>query len=354
MSLRNSKKLVCQVFDGIEPIRVPIHLGSTEKDQEARLGDVVVGRAWVPGWSSFLDQGGPFKRGFESLFNWVEDLDIESYRWPAVEDLVEKTLDNYKEQVERYHEKRFVVFSVLGPTEQSEYFCAPTKPDVGRRLQLSRHRFDFSALTKLRSKKASELYGRIASYVLRLVEAGAEIDYVDAVRVADDACSYVGPNYPRDFMDTIYLPWHRRLSDRIRRGGKYAILHADGDLLKHGLFTRLAECYDAFHPLDLAPKATLKDALSWIDLILEARRLVGYFKVFFTGLPLDLMFMEHITPEDYVKVPEKLLELNGGRSLVLANTHRPYPRRSFEEESVKRKIEHVRRLAENYGRISRS
>lgn len=352
MSHRDSKRLVYEVFECSEHLGVPIHLGATKKNQESRLGDVVVGRARVPEWSGFLDLGGPLKRGSGSLFEWAEDFDIESYEWPSVEDVVEEAVDAFKGAVERYSKERFIVFGVLGPTEQSEYFCAPIQPDAGRRLQLSRHRFDFSALARLRPKTAGELYGRIATYILRLVEAGAEMGYVDAVRVADDACSYMGPNYPRDFMEDVYLPWHRRLSDRIKRCGKYSILHADGDLLKQGLLAKLADGYDAFHPLDLAPKATLKDALSWIDLVLEARRLVGYGKVFFTGLPLDLMFMDHISSEDYLKVPEKLLELNGGRSLVLANTHRPYPGRSFEEEGAMRKIEAVRRLVEGFERGS--
>ncbi len=122
-----SKRLVEMVYEELEPPRIPIHFETTEKLQEAMLGDVLLGHAWVPKWRGFFDNGGPFRRSNEELAAWIKELDIEGgYDWPSVEEEVQETIQEFKKSIEDLRKlSRFVVLEVIGPTEQSEYFLCP-------------------------------------------------------------------------------------------------------------------------------------------------------------------------------------------------------------------------------------
>lgn len=345
----DSRKLVQEVFEGKEPPKTPVLFECEQKTLEHELSDVLVIHAWVPRWGLFLLEGGPFKRE-RGLFEWAAELEVEAYSWPDVNTIVEETMEQVK-GVERLTKDRFVVFEVLGPTEQSEFFCMPPSPArYPRRTTypaLSRHRFDFSVLAELEPHKARELYDRCGGYILELVKAGAELDHVDAVRVADDACSYAGPNYSARFIHRHYLRWHGKLAREIKRRGKYAKLHADGNLLVQNLLGKLARCYQAFHPLDLEPKITVKDSLRWANSVARAKE-VAREAVFFTGIPVDLLFREEVGPEGVVRVVKRILK-RVDRGLVLAVTHRPFPGRSFNEAGARAKVDAVLKVASHGG-----
>ncbi len=341
-----SRKLVEMVYSGLEPKRVPVHFETVEKRQEAALGDVLLGHAWVPRWGEFFDEGGPFRRGDKELTKWVKELDIEgSYNWPSVEEIVQETLYKFREAIENFKDlDKFIVFEVIGPTEQSEYFLCPPKPPSGFDLDLSYHMFDFGVLTIMDKEKAKELYDKLAIYVLELIRAGAELEWVDAVRVADDAFTYEGPIYPEWFMESLYIPWHRKFTNEIHRKGKYAILHTDGNVLTRDYIKILSEMYDGLHPLDLAKKSTVMDAMQWIDSVVKARKSLERATVFHTGIPIDLMMLGDISVSDVLQVVSTFLEKHGRRNLVLSVTHRPYPKRDFLESLVFEKVKAVRRL----------
>ncbi len=340
-----SRELVTMVLAGDEPGKIPLHLETLDKEFEARFSDLILGYAWVPQWSVFLDEKGPFSRETgQSIFEWADELELESYEWPEIGQVVQASLKEFEAAVLKYVREKFVVFEVIGPTEQCEYMCAPKQLSVSTGVKLSFHRFDFSSLTRLNPGKARTLYNRVSKYVLELIKAGLEIQWVDAVRVADDAFSYAGPNYRPEFFEKFYLPWHKRFTEKIRKSGRHSILHSDGDLTKNNLLVKLSSLYDAIHPLDLTVKSTLRDAEKWVDLIVEARGLVGGKTVFMTGLPIDLFFRDEISPEDFISVPKKLLSLHGRGKLVLSNTHRPYPGRSFSEGKALRKILKLKRF----------
>ncbi len=93
----------------------------------------------------------------------------------------------------------------------------PEKPPSGLNLGLAYHTFDFGVLTVVDRIKARKLYDKIANYVLELIKAGAEIEWVDALRVADDAFTYSGLIYPKWFMDEFYVPWHMKFTNEIHR-----------------------------------------------------------------------------------------------------------------------------------------
>ncbi len=346
----NSRDLVRQVFEGEEPKKPPFLFESGQKDVEYKLGDIMVVHAWVPNWGTFMAEGGPFAREELDRFEWSEKLDIDEYKWPEPDEVVQNTLERI--DMKKYAEDRFVIFEVLGPTEQCEFFCMPPPPisfPPGITYpSLSRHHFDFSTLREIRPEKARALYDRIAGYILELAKAGAEINYVDAIRVADDLCSHVGPNYSREFIETDYLKWHREFARAAERKGKYSKLHTDGNLLVGGLMEKLAGIYDAIHPLDFMPKPTLADSLRWIDSIVEARALAEK-TVFFTGIPIEIMFREEVSPNQIREIVRRLLSKHGKRRLVLSDTHRPYPGRSFTEAGAMLKVRAVKEEVREHG-----
>jgi len=341
-----SRRLVEMVYSGLESQRVPVHFETVEKRQEAALGDVLLGHAWVPRWSNFFDEGGPFRRGNEDLTKWVRELDIEEgYDWPPIDEIVQETLIEFKKSVEDLTNlDKFIVLEVIGPTEQSEYFLCPPRPPSGFNLDLAYHTFDFGVLTVIAKEKAKKLYDKVANYVLELIKAGTELDWVDAVRVADDAFTYGGPIYPEWFMKELYMPWHRKFTDEIHRKGKYAILHTDGNVLARNYINVLSEMYDGLHPLDLAKKGTVIDAMRWINEVIKAREALKVGTVFHTGIPIDLIMLDDISASDVVQVVSAFLNKHGRKNLVLSVTHRPYPKRNFLEDLVFEKVKAIRRL----------
>ena len=340
----DSKRLVHEVFEEGSAARVPIHVEAEDKRYEYVLGDVLGVGTRISDWRDFYLKGGPFARGNGvSLSEWADSLDIDAYDWPDIDEAVNTAVLKYREKVLRIGVDRFILFKVLGPTETSESFFASKVPERLLRLGQISHRYGFAVILRLKPKKAIKVYDRISSYLLELIKAGVELEFVDAVRIADDMASYFGPVYPMWFIENHYLRWHREFTNAIKKGGKYAILHCDGDLRKRGVIVKLAELYDGFHPLDFMRKSTVGDALKWVEAIVEARRMVSEGKVFFTGMPVDLIFSDNVDIQEFLRVPRRLIELHGSRWLVLATTHRPYPSRSYSEELPRRKVESVRR-----------
>jgi HD-GYP domain-containing protein (c-di-GMP phosphodiesterase class II) len=116
-----------------------------------------------------------------------------------------------------------------------------------------------------------------------------------------------------------------------------------------GRIVMLADIYDAIHPLDFMPKPTLVDSLRWIDSIVEARALTDE-TVFFTGIPVEIMFRDEVSPNQIRGIVKKLLLKHGGRRLVLTDTHRPYPGRSFTEAGAMLKVRAIKEEVEAHGR----
>ena len=345
----DSRDLVYMVYESGEAPRVPVHFESTDKRHEALLGDVLLCHGWAGVWEDWFVNGGPFRRlEGEGIREWVLRLDVESgYEWPSVDEYVESCLkmfmDNYESAGDRAGEL-FIVFEVVGPTEYSEYSMMPKRPESGFKLDLAYHRFDFSKLLILSRSKALKLYDKIASYTLEAIKAACELDFIDAVRVADDAFTYTGLIYPKWFMENAYLKWHERFSNEIRRRGKKAIIHTDGDLTSNGMIKRIAELYDGIHPIDVCSKSTVEASMKWVDRVCSARESIGWRTVFHTGVPIDLLMDNEVKTEDVARVVEYFLKKHGSRRLVLSVTHRPYPGRSFSEDLVLEKVNAVRRL----------
>lgn len=337
------RKLVQAVFEGLEPTRLPLHVESDDKVFEASVSDALGAGSPIADWRSFFEVGGPFRRlEGEGLSAWLSRVEASEYEWPDPSEAAASAVRSFVERVGGLAKGKFLILKILGPTEIAEGFFAPPRGRRGEELGQVLHRFDFGVFYMLRRSAALRLYERIARTVLEVVKAGAELDIVDAVRIADDAATYSGPSYGRRFYEEAYLPWHERFAAAAKRSGKYAILHCDGDLRKGGLLERLSRIYDGFHPLDLAPKSTLPEALKWALEVADARRLAGD-AVFFTGAPIDLVFDDRVTAEEFVQAPLALLGSHGPRFLVVATTHSGYPGRSYREELPRRKVERLRR-----------
>lgn len=336
------RRLVYAVFEHGSAPRIPVHVESDDKDEEYRFGDVVGVGARIGRWRSFYEEGGPFRmRPGERLAEWADRVDPASYEWPEVSSAVSEAVEGFVRTASKYGGLRFVVFKVLGPTETAESFFAYPSPGGGDIA----HGFGFALLLKVRPGKAYELYDRISRYVLELVKCGAELDFVDGVRVADDVADYKGLIYPRSFYEERYLRWHRAFAEAVRRRGKVPIMHNDGDLVRAGVIGDLSRAYRGLHPLDLRPKSTVAGALEWASAVAEARRECESDTVFFTGIPVDLLFNDGVSAAELVRVVKELLRRHGAERLVLATTHSPYPGRSYGEPSVRSKLEAVLRLA---------
>ena len=341
-----SRELVYRVFEHKETPRVPVHIESDDKAEEFRFGDIVGIGAKIMSWREFYVHGGPFRKSEdESLLKWIERIDIDAYEWPEIDSVVDEAVNYYKEKAEKYKDLRFMMFKVLGPTETAESFFAPPARSKNQIF----HTFSFAVLIKFRPKIAYALYDRISEYILELVKAGSEMDSVDAIRIADDVADYRGSLYPRTFVKEKYLYWHKQFTLAICKRGKIPILHSDGNLVKAGIFEDLITIYRGLHPLDFRPKSTVHDALSWIDEIIKARKICRANVVFFTGIPIDLVFSDNISKEDIGKIVTVLLRKHGKKDIVLATTHSPYPGRSYKEHLVRSKIDIIRTIVSTSG-----
>ncbi|RLE66925.1 MAG: hypothetical protein DRJ47_01110 [Thermoprotei archaeon] len=336
-----SRRLVLDLFEKGEADRIPIHVESDSKTEEFLYGDVVGVGAKYHEWRRFYIEGGPFRRKTgESLRNWVDRITLEAYDWPDVDLVVSRALESFEHVAGKYAFKRFILFKVLGPTETAESFFAPGVPEELMLKDQILHRYGFAVFLKFKPREALKIYDKIAAYILEIVKAGSEVDYVDAVRIADDIAGYSGPLYPPLLLDR-YLYWHKLYSDAVEKKGKYPVLHCDGDLTRKKLLLHLSRIYKGFHPLDLHPKSTVNAARKWVERILEARKMVGEGIIFFTGIPIDLLFNNQLSVRDFLEVPLTLLRKHTSRNLVLATTHSPYPGRSYSEPQVKLKLMHL-------------
>lgn len=335
-----SRDLAYSIFRG-ENSRPGLHIESDDKDIEYRMSDFISSRARILTWDRYFIDGGPFHRhASERLAAWIERVDPHLYDWEAIYDDLINGIDRFKKKMSKYKE-HFTIFKVLGPTETAEgFFVKPLTSIHLKQGQLS-HSFDFGVLLSLNFKKAIEIYERIAKIIMLLIELGCEIEFVDGVRIADDVATYAGPIYPKEFIKE-YLKWHKKFTEIIHKAGKLAILHTDGDITKSGLLDLLSEIYDGIHPLDIMPKSTLKDALTWIETICSIRSRLKSEITFFTGIPIDLVFNSKVGVHELIQVVKKLINCHGAEYLVVATTHSPYPGRDYNEPDPLSKVTAVR------------
>lgn len=333
----SSKDLVVQAFRG-EAERIPLYFWLADPTLEAEIGDAVGARCWFAAFDSFLSEGGPFSREDCSTGEWLDRLDPDRYRWPSPDLLVEEASRIIEETVAVAPDKSCQA-EFIGPTELSEYSCSPGRPTSTLGLDHVLHRFDFAALTLLRSAKADRIHREFFNLTLQVVAAAAENELVDSVRIADDFCDYRGSVYSEQFTQTI-LDRLSQLAGAVRRRGKPVVLHCDGNLLRY--LDRLAREFDGLHPLDVQSKSTVPSAHVWAEKLGEIR-IRAPETVFFTGIPIDLLCNEQVSNSEVLQVVEHVVRAAGSRYLVLTTTHRPYPGWTFED--FREKAQAIRRFA---------
>jgi len=216
---------------------------------------------------------------------------------------------------------------IIGPTEYSEYACSSGLTKPGRYPDEIAHQFDFAVLARIDSEKAEEIHRRFFKTILEVVKRIVNYDEIDSIRVADDFCDYRGSIYEKKFTEII-LERQAKLSEAIKAEDKYAVLHADGNVVQY--LDRIGRAYDGVHPLDICPKSTLSAALSWSLRLKEVRRILPR-AVFFTGLPIDLLCNNQISVAELMEVVKNVILNVGSERLVLTTTHRPYPGWSFRD-----------------------
>ena len=305
--------------------RLPLYFWLADPKLEAKIGDIVGIRCWFKSFD-FYDEGGPFKKGLESRREWCDRLDPDAYEWPAVDDLVAEMDEIVAETITVDRTKSFQL-ELLGPTEYSECSCSSGKTPQARRLGQISHQFDFSILTVLSPNKADMIHAKFSDLLRHVVKRAIEYDEIDSIRIADDFCGYMGSIYKPEFSLTIV---HRQveLGRAIIKGGKYSVLHSDGDITKY--LTTQAQGYSGFHPLDIKPKSTIAAAREWATALAAVRRSLPD-AIFFTGVPIDLLCNSKVSEEELVDVVKYVINNVGSDHLVLTTTHRPYPGWSFQD-----------------------
>ena len=325
----SSRELVLEVFRG-KTTRIPIYFWLGDPVQEAKVGDIVGVRCWFEAFANFLYDGGPFKRIELDYHKWSEQLSVESYDWPNPNSVRKEVHQKIKQTVKINKGKSFQA-EILGPTEYSEYSCSPGQTETGRLLDQIYHRFDFAVLTKLNPNKAEQIHARFFRVALAAAEEAVEHEAIDSVRIADDFCYYRGSIYDPQ-CTKIIIERQAELASAIKRTGKYAVLHADGNIMPY--LNQLGRAFDGLHPLDICPKSTLQNAFAWASKLREVRELLPE-TVFFTGIPIDLLCNKQVHPNDLIEVMRRVVSNVGRRRLVLTTTHRPYPGwifKDFEEK----------------------
>jgi hypothetical protein len=322
--------LVAEAMRG-RTTRIPLYFWLADPKLEARVGDIVGVRCWFERLN-FLEKGGPFKRGTETRREWCDRLQPDEYAWPTLDDLITEMDESVADTVKVNRTKSFQL-EVLGPSEYSEYSCSSGKTPQGRGLDQVSHQFDFSVLTVLDPRKAEMIHRRFFELLFGVAKRATEYDAIDSVRIADDFCSYAGSAYRPDFTQRI-VQRQVELGQAIIKGGKYSVLHSDGDLTKY--LAELVQGYSGLHPLDIRSKSTLTDALDWATALGTVRQLLPE-TVFFTGIPVDLLCNSQVSAHELVEVVKHVIDAVGAERLVLTTTHRPYPGysfRDFEEKAV--------------------
>jgi len=313
-----------KAMEGKAP-RVPLYFWLADAALEAKVGDIVGVRCWFKSLN-FLEKGGPFRKGNESRRQWCDRLRPEKYDWPSLDSLFSE-MDNIVDKTLRVDRGKSFQLEILGPTEISEYSCSQGTKVQGRELGQVSHQFDFSILTILDPHKAEIIHGTLSGLILEVAKRATEYDGIDSIRIADDFCTYNGSVYRPEFTERV-LNTQTELAKVIKGGGKYPVLHSDGNLGKH--LSALGHAYSGLHPLDLRSKTTVADALEWAEMLGEVRRLIPE-TVFFTGIPIDLLCNSRVSSRDLVDVGRNVVENVGSDRLVLTTTHRPYPGWSFAD-----------------------
>jgi len=331
----DSRGLVSDAMRG-KATEIPVYFWLGDPQLEARVGDIVGVRCWF-NRLEFLEKGGPFKRGAETRREWCDRIQPDEYDWPTVHDLVAE-MDQMVADTLKVDGTKSFQLEILGPTEYSEYSCSSGKTPEAKRLDQVTHQFDFSVLTILDPRKADMIHTRFFDLLLEVTRRVAKYDAIDSVRVADDFCTYGGSIYRPDFTQTI-LRRQTKLGRAILEGGKYSVLHSDGDLRKY--ITALTQAYSGFHPLDVRSKSTVADAHEWATSLGELRRLLPE-AVFFTGIPVDLLCNSEVSADELVDVVRHVIDSVGQDRLILTTTHRPYPGWSFQD--FEQKVHAVKRL----------
>jgi hypothetical protein len=321
----SSRELVIEVFEG-RANRIPLYFLLADPVKEATIGDIVGVRCWPEAFQPFLRDGGPFRRGGLSYREWSRQLDVECYKWPDIDGILSE-VDAGVSRVASIIRGKFLQVEIIGPTEYSEYACSSGLIKPGRYLDEAAHQFDFAVLTRIDWRKAEDIHRRFFEIVLEAVKRAANLDEIDSIRVADDFCDYRGSIYGEAFTKII-LERQAKLSEAIEAGYKYAVLHADGNILPY--LDRIGKAYDGVHPLDICSKSTLSAALSWSSRLQEVRRALPH-TIFFTGLPIDLLCNNQISIVDLIEVVKNVILNVGPERLVLTTTHRPYPGWGFKD-----------------------
>ncbi len=165
-------------------------------------------------------------------------------------------------------------------------------------------------------KEFNRKLGEVMDYIERI---GRE--HPDFMFITDDAASYGGPLFPRWYMEELYIPSHRTISNEIRTLGAEAFLHADGDYGPY--FKNLSSIWDALHPLDIYPRGSLQEYETWLNRLMRIRKDLKCRIA--TGIALELG-----NEADILTAVRWLIGTHGEEGLILSNYHPPLSKLDLE------------------------
>jgi len=271
---------------------------------------------------------------------WEAKLEVDSYILPSADALIEDSLNKLENIVGKKWRDKAIAAMMTGPTEYAEYSCSQGQNSKMKSLGQVAHSFDFALLTRLNFKKADKIHFNFFKQIIEVYKALAEDSRVDILRIADDFCSYKGAIYNPAFTKKI-LDRQLKIGKAIQQKGKFAVLHADGDISAY--LKKLGAGFDGLHPLDLSPKSTISAALEWTEKLTEVRKTLPK-TTFLTGMPIDLICNRDVSVKNFINVIKNVINCVGDKYLILTSTHSPYP--GWYYKDFKDKVRAVQRLTQ--------
>ncbi|MHA1754995.1 MAG: hypothetical protein ACTSYR_05720 [Candidatus Odinarchaeia archaeon] len=340
------KNIVKRVFQGLKNTITPIQIEIGNPKLESIFSDIILISGRITRFNEFYKTGGPFKRE-TSRRKWAESIDLTAYDWPSLQDVkteFEKRILNILTNNQLLKSDKFKILKILGPTETAESFCAEKiQSDYYNKGDIY-HQFNYSYLSTFKPEKGEKLHDILTDYIEYIISESEIVDIFDAIRIADDIFDYQGLLYPEEFIKKTWRKNHKRITQAIKKRKKYSILHTDGNPVLE--LTFIDKMYDGIHPLDLMPKNSKKEFEEWLKIIKNIRKNTSI--VFFTGIPINLLYGNEVKFELLRKFIPKILSAFSNKKFILSTTHRPYPTINIHRQVIQKKYQKLKKLIDEY------
>ena len=163
-----------------------------------------------------------------------------------------------------------------------------------------------------------EVARRIGEREVRLVEACAGHPVIGAIQICDDWGYKTDTVLSPETLRRSVFPWHGRITETAHAAGKFAILHACGDVSD--------VMDDVIDSMGFDAKHSYEDVICPVE---EVCRKYGGRIAILGGLDVD--YLARSTPEEIYSRCRKLIEMTGGRRYAVGSGNSVTPDVSWEK-----------------------